>query len=198
MEHQVLDNPEWGKRIGTQFNKPKLLRLLTNATYAGKVDHKGTIYPGEQTAIVDPNLWEEINAQLRAARRGPNDVTHTKQTGLLSGLLFCRNCDRPMVPTYTAKGDRRYRYYVCRSARTKGGACPTKSVPAQAIEESVLSQLRATLNADEARQQLGVSEGDWLKLDEGNPENLVWAIVERVTYDGISGAISLNLDLYHK
>src|SRR5450755_4336162 len=45
------------KRIGTPFNKPTLLRLLTNVTYTGKVQHKGTIYPGEQTAIVDLNLW---------------------------------------------------------------------------------------------------------------------------------------------
>jgi site-specific DNA recombinase len=185
------------RRTGTLFNKPKLLRLLTNAAYAGKVEHKGVIYPGEQVAIVDPNVWEDVNAELRAARRGPNNVTHSKQTGLLSGLLFCRNCDRPMVVTYTAKGDRRYRYYVCRVARRQGwSACPTKSVPARTIEESVVTQLRAALNVDGARQQLGVSDADWLALGEGNPENLVRAIVERVTYDGISGAVSLDFDLH--
>jgi site-specific DNA recombinase len=186
------------KRIGTQFNKPTLLRLLTNATYVGKVEHKGTIYPGEQTAIVDLNLWEAINSELRAAHRGPNHVPHTRQTGLLNGLLFCRNCDRPMVPTYTTKGDRRYRYYICQVARTKGwSACPTKSVPARAIEESVVTQLRATLTVDSARQQLGVSDAEWLTLDEGKPENLIRSVVERVTYDGISGAVSLDLDLKH-
>jgi len=40
--------------VGTVFNKPKLLRLLTNATYVGRVEHKGTIYPGEQAAIHEP------------------------------------------------------------------------------------------------------------------------------------------------
>jgi len=27
----------------------------------GKVEHKGTMYPGEQGAIIEPELWEEIN-----------------------------------------------------------------------------------------------------------------------------------------
>jgi site-specific DNA recombinase len=184
------------KRIGTPFNKPTLLRLLTNVTYTGKVQHKGTIYPGEQTAIVDLNLWEEINAELRLARRGPNKVSYTRQTGLLSGLLFCRICDRPMVPTYTKKGDRRYRYYICQLAKGRS-ACRTKSVSARAIEESVVTQLRVALNVDDAREQLGVSEADWLTLDEGNPESLIRTIVERITYDSVSGAVSMNLDPKH-
>jgi hypothetical protein len=103
-----------------------------------------------------------------------------------------------MVPTYTARKDRRYRYYICRVSRKKGrSACPTKSVPARTIEESVVTQLRATLTVDSARQQLGVSDADWLTLDEGNPENLIRAVVGRVTYDGISGAVSLDLDFKH-
>jgi site-specific DNA recombinase len=182
------------QRIGTLFNKPKLLRLLTNATYAGKVEHKGAIYPGEQIAIVDLNLWEKINAELRAARRGPNDVTHARQTGLLSGLLFCRNCHRPMVATCTAKGDQRYRYYVCQVARRKGwSACPTKSIAARVIEESVVTQLRAALSADRGRDQFRVSDADWLAFDEGDPRNLVQATVKRVAYDGVNGAVSLEL-----
>jgi site-specific DNA recombinase len=182
------------RRVGTVFNKPKLLRLLTNATYVGKVEHKGTIYPGEQAAILEPKLWEEINAELRGARRGPNHVKRTEQTGLLTGLLFCRNCDQPMVPTYTAKGDRRYRYYVCQVARKKGwNACPTKSITARVIEESVVTQLRAALSGDGVRDQFRVSDADWLAFDEGDPGNLVRAVVKRVAYDGVIGAVSLEL-----
>ena len=109
---------------GSVFDKPTLLRLLTNAIYIGKLEHKGTVYPGEQAAIIEPQLWEEINTELRAARRGRSGTLRTKQNALLKGLLFCRSCDQPMVPTYTSKGDRRYRYYVCRVAQEKG-------VPAQ-------------------------------------------------------------------
>ena len=179
---------------GSVFDKPALLRLLTNAIYVGKVEHKGTIYPGEQAAIVEPELWEEINAELRAARRGQNATVRTKQNALLNGLLFCGSCDQPMVPTYTSKDDRRYRYYVCRLAREEGwNACPTKSVAAGVIEESVVTQLRSALSADGARDQLQVSEEDWLAFDEASPGDLVRAVVRRVAYDGTSGAVSLEL-----
>jgi len=99
-----------------------------------------------------------------------------------------------MVPTYTSKGDRRYRYYVCRVAHEKGWqACATKSIAALVIEESVVSQLRSALRADETRDELQVSDADWLAFDEGDPGYLVRAVVERITYDGTNGAVSLEL-----
>jgi hypothetical protein len=36
---------------------------------AGKVEHRGEIYAGEHAAIVDPSVWQEVNAELRAGRR---------------------------------------------------------------------------------------------------------------------------------
>jgi site-specific DNA recombinase len=180
-------------REGSAFDKPALRRLLTNAIYVGKVEHKGTIYPGEQAAIVEPALWEEINAELRTGRRNRPNVTWTRQKALLSGILFCRNCDQPMVPTYTSKGERRYRYYVCRVAKEKGwDACPTKSIAARVLEESLVTQLRSALEVDGARDQLRVSDADWLAFNEGDPGNLVRAVVQRVTYDGTSGGVSLE------
>ena len=181
-------------RAGSAFNKPALLRMLTNALYIGNVEHKGTIYPGEQATIVEPVLWEGINAELRAARRGRSKVVRTRQQALLNGILFCRNCDRPMVPTYTSKGDRRYRYYVCRVAQEKGwDACPTRSIAARVMEDSVVRQLRSALEVDGTRDQLRVSDADWSAFDEGDPGDLVRAVVQRVAYDGTSGAVSLEL-----
>jgi site-specific DNA recombinase len=179
---------------GSLFDKATLLRLLTNAIYIGKVEHKETMYPGEQPAIIEPELWEEINAELRTARRGRNGTLRTRQNALLSGLLFCRSCHQAMVPTYTSKGDRRYRYYVCRVAQERGrSACPTKSIAAGGIEESILTQLRSALSVESARDELRVSEADWLTFDERDPGKLVRAIVQRVTYDGTNGAVSLEL-----
>jgi site-specific DNA recombinase len=179
---------------GSIFDKAALLRLLTNALYNGKVEHKGTIYPGEQAAIVEPELWEEINLELRAARRGRSTIVRTKQNAMLNGLLFCGSCDQPMVPTYTSKDARRYRYYVCRTAQEKGwDACPTKSIAAGVIEESVVTQLRSAMSADGTRDQLLVSEADWLAFGEAGPDDLVRAVVRRVAYDGTSGAVSLEL-----
>jgi site-specific DNA recombinase len=181
-------------RVGSSFTKTTLLRFLTNAIYVGKVEHKGTIYPGEHEPIVEPALWEEINSELRAARRGPNNVIRIKQNALLKGILFCRTCNQPMVPTYTSKGERRYRYYVCRTAQQEGwNACPTKSIGARVIEESIVTQLRSVLGTDTARNQLQVSNADWLGFTEHDPGTLLRAVVQRATYDGTTGGMSLEL-----
>jgi len=80
-----------------------------------------------------------------------------------------------MIPTYTAKPGRRYRYYVCQAARQNGWrSCPTKSVPARMIEDSVLDQLRAALRAQETREQLNVAEAEWQALEEGHCDSRRW------------------------
>jgi site-specific DNA recombinase len=48
-----------------------------------------------------------------------------------------------MVHTHTAKGNRRYRYYVCETAKQRGYArCPTRSIPAGEIEQFVVGHIR--------------------------------------------------------
>jgi site-specific DNA recombinase len=179
--------------LGRDFAKASLRRLLTNAIYAGKVEHRGTVYPGEQPSIVEPAMWQEVNTELRAGRRHGTAATRVPQNALLAGLLICKSCKKHMIPTYTAKPGRRYRYYVCRSARQHGWkSCPTKSVPAGMIEDSVLDQLRVTLRESETREQLNVTEDLWQSFEQ-DPGKLVRALVNDVTYDGTTGAVSLNL-----
>ena len=52
---------------GRPFAKASLRRLLTNAVYAGNVEHRGVIYPGEHQSIIEPSVWE--GSQCRVARR---------------------------------------------------------------------------------------------------------------------------------
>jgi site-specific DNA recombinase len=178
---------------GRGFTKTSLRWLLTNAVYAGKVEHRGAMYAGEHAAIVELPVWQEVNDELRAGRRdGATGAVRAPQNALLAGLLVCKSCQRPMIPTYTVKPGRRYRYYVCQTARQKGWSwCPTKSVPARMIEDSVLDQLRTALRTPETREQLNVSEADWLA--EESHGGLVRALVKAVSYEGTTGAVSLNL-----
>jgi site-specific DNA recombinase len=182
------------EHVGRPFTKATLRNLLTNAIYDGKVEHKGTIYPGEQPAIVEPVLWETVNAEFRARQRERSDVVRTRQNALLAGLLFCKSCQRPMIPTHTAKRGRRFRYYVCQAARQNGwNSCPTKSVAATMIEESVVAQLRTGLSSEESRQQLNVADTEWLVFLNGDPGELVRAVLENILYDGITGAVTLTV-----
>jgi hypothetical protein len=99
-----------------------------------------------------------------------------------------------MIATYTAKGGRRFRYYVCQAARQNGWhSCPTKSVAAALIEDTVVVQLRTALNGEETRQQLQIAEADWNYFLEGDHRGLVDGVVEHIGYDGKTGAVTVKL-----
>ena len=69
---------------------------------------------------IPPAVVEKANQRL-----GHNGVTGGKEVrkkygALLRGLLHCDACGTAMCHTYTAKGGRRYRYYVCATAQQRG------------------------------------------------------------------------------
>ena len=128
---------------GKHFTKGLLYRLLTNPIYTGNVEYKGQIYTGEHQAIVDAQTWENVQSILQHNGRNGGVEVRNNYGALLKEILRCASCDAGMVHTYTAKGPRRYRYYVCEQAQQKGWAtCETKSVSAPVIEAAVVQQIR--------------------------------------------------------
>jgi len=91
-----------------------------------------------------------------------------------------------MMYSYAAKGDRKYPYYVCRNAKQNGWAtCPSKSLPAQAIEESVVGRMR--------RAQVGIAEATpWEQMNRTQQIEAIQAIIERVGYNGATQQISIR------
>jgi len=98
---------------GKPFARARLHQLLTNITYTGQVRHRGEVYPGEHAAIVDAELWEKVQARLKANAPGSGRGLRNKYGALLKGIVRCATCNVGMVHTYTQKDARLYRYYVC-------------------------------------------------------------------------------------
>jgi len=161
LEHQALiptvqelarrgwTNKRWVTRKGRErggqpFDKNSLLRLLSNVAYRGRVNYHGQMYDAEHKAIVPEELWRDVHGHLR--RNGASRGKHgrNKHGALLRGLLQCAPCGCAMAHSFTARGNKRYRYYVCVHAQKRGwDTCPTKSVPAAEIERFVVDQIRA-------------------------------------------------------
>jgi site-specific DNA recombinase len=128
---------------GRPIGKADVYKILTNVIYTGQVNHKGTIYPGEHPEIVDPAVFQKANERLSQNGVSGGKEVRNKYGALLRGLLHCDACGTAMHHTYTAKGGRRYRYYVCHTAQQQGwDACPSKSLPAGQIEDSVVQHVR--------------------------------------------------------
>src|SRR6516165_9136216 len=129
-------------RVGRPVSKGSLYQLLTNVTYNGQVRYKNEVHSGEQPAIVDPGTWQQVQALLAHNGQAQAVALRTRSRALLQGLLFCRPCGCAMTPAHVTRGNKRYRYYTCSAAQKKGWhTCPSKSVPALALERFILDRI---------------------------------------------------------
>ena len=132
------------ERGGRPFDKNSLHKLLTNVVYLGKVKYKDEVHEGEHPRIIDTETWERVQGVLARNSRTGGAQVRNKYGALLKGILRCAPCDCSMGHTYSSKGPKRYRYYVCLNAQKRGWhSCVSKSVPAEEIERLVVDQIRA-------------------------------------------------------
>jgi len=125
------------------LTKNALYQLLTNPVYVGKVRYKTEVHDGEHEGIVPRTHFDRVQAMLARNGHSGGVAVRNKHGALLRGLLHCASCNCSMHHTYASKGNKRYRYYVCRHAQQNGWqACPAPSVPAGEIERFVVEQIK--------------------------------------------------------
>ncbi len=130
-------------KTGRPFDKHQLFKMLTNVVYIGKVRYREELHAGEHEAIIDESLWQQVQARLKGNGRGGGMSIRNKSGALLKGLLRCAPCGCAMTYTYSSKGNKHYRYYVCLGAQKRGyDTCPSKSLPAAEIERVVVEQIK--------------------------------------------------------
>jgi site-specific DNA recombinase len=157
-ERTLLD----GRRIGGKaLSHGHLYLILSNRLYIGRIPHRGCSYEGEHDAIITPETWDKVQAQLAANAGRQRGRTNSKHPSLLAGLLFTKE-GVSFTPSHAVNHGRRYRYYVERSLltpetakREKVGRQGTASgdgfqskgwrLPAHQIEQLVLKQVVAFL-----------------------------------------------------
>jgi site-specific DNA recombinase len=190
-----------GTATGNQpFSRGAMFHLLQNRVYVGEIVHKDQCYPGQHAGIVDPALFERVQAKL--ARQLATRKTRSRLSSPLAGKLFDTHGNR-LTPTHSknAKGET-YRYYV--PARLQQGGRSggdLKRFPARRVDALINAALqrisgasdnpfellvRAELSAHslelvlpartQATVRAALAEGEWVSADEGNPELVRWSI----------------------
>ena len=170
-------------RGGKPFTKTH--QLLTNVTYLGQVKYKDEVHPGRHDSIVPKELFREVQQRLRRNRRFDGSVNDASSCALrpLQGLLYCGACSCPMTHTYTSKGNRRYRYYVCLDAQKRGwDQCPSKAIPAAQVERFIANELQTHRGG----------AVDWESLTTDQRAGLLRGAVKRVEYNGNEIAITFH------
>lgn len=130
-------------RKSRPWTKAAVLRVLQNAVYAGLMPYKDEVFPGHHEAIIDEPTWRRVQAILRVQRRD-RKKRYRNPDYLLSGKLCCGACGKAFTPASTGRNGKTYRYYRCVTRDKEGRkACPSKPLPAEAIEGFVVQQIRA-------------------------------------------------------
>ena len=117
--------------------------MLKNRIYRGEITHKGDAYPGQHSAIVGEELWNEVQTMLAENRVKRASGSNAKHPSLLVGIVFDENGER-LTPTHAVKKGTRYRYYVSRSllAGKAKGHSTGRRIPAGNLEDLVTGKLR--------------------------------------------------------
>ncbi|MGA4269711.1 recombinase family protein, partial [Ralstonia nicotianae] len=134
---------------GNVFTKQTLSKMLDNRIYLGEIVHKGKSFPGQHEAIVTQAQWDAAHALIASDARDRTRATMDREREpiLLRGLLYASDGER-LVPTYTLKKGKKYRYYApVRQRRLGAWASRHGSLPAGPIEELVIEQIVGALSA---------------------------------------------------
>ncbi len=111
--------------------------------------HRDQSYRGEHAAVIEPDLWDQVEQVFAANRSGEMNGKHHASGSLLKGLIFDDAGNR-MSPLHANKDGRRYRYYVSRAVLRQRDEAPGSlaRIPAHELEHLVADQALAALAAD--------------------------------------------------
>jgi len=154
-----VQNGKKGQTGGISFSRGGLYWLLSNPIYIGKLKHKDKLHEGQHDGIVPIDLWDAVQAKLKASAAERGNAVTAGSTALLAGMIRDAG-GRPMSPSFTVKQGRRYPYYVSsiskdidRETRTRKAPPPTR-IAARAIETAARDAVRTLLQDQDAIARL--------------------------------------------
>ncbi len=140
---------------GGAFSRGQIYHILANPTYVGEIHHRGKVYAGNHTAIIDRETWDRVQFRLKDNTQGVRAAGNVQSPSMLAGRLFDTD-GQPLIATHACKsakadskaGKVRYRYYVSRALQHDPGA-DTKDgmrIPAREIEAAVCIRVAEALD----------------------------------------------------
>ena len=132
-------------RGGNPFDRGHIHHILSNPIYAGRIRHKDKTYEGQHPAIIEPNVWDEVQMLLNLKApylRGQQ--VQAKQQSLLIGKVYDETGDR-LTPSHSQKNGKRLRYYISYRLVKQSGEKDISGwrLPAQPLESQIVKVVSA-------------------------------------------------------
>ena len=142
---QLLKRKGLFNRKGEPFRAGSIGTMLSNRKYIGEY-HWGEVSNNCLPAIVDKEIFEKVQANLKANQRKPQSFRSEEQF-LLSGNTFCGECGSLVIgESGTSRNGNVYYYYKCSKAKHKAKTCSMKPIRKEILEDYVLFRATEFLN----------------------------------------------------
>lgn len=174
-----------------KFSTTSMIKVLNNAHYIGKIRYQDALWPGEQEAIIDDEIFMQVQETLHshpAKKRFHPPVG--KKIALLSRILRCSACNSAMYIAHSAKNRKvRYCHYVCINSKKRGpDACPTKLVNADLMDAKVLECLR------KATKDRWLDPKEWNTCNLEEKRTILQSLIQEIGYNGKTGILEILLN----
>ena len=162
-----------------EWSAVAVLRILKNPVYTGVLEQGKTTTPNYKVktkvvkdeskwarvenaheAIITPAQFELVQTVLGmdTCRAENNDEIYP-----FSGMIYCADCQSPMLHRAATSGGKKYHYYVCSGNKKDKKSCTTHNIKCDLVEDVVLATVQAHINMaidiDNAMSQ--VDSLDW-------------------------------------
>ena len=166
-----------------QWSAVAVLRILKNAVYTGVLEQGKTTTPNYKVkmrvakdeskwarvenaheAIITPTQFELIQLCL-----GMDTCTADgcEEIYPFSGMIYCADCQSPMIHRAATSNGKKYHYYVCSGNKRDKDSCTTHNIKCDLVEEVILATVQAHINMaidiDNAMTQMETL--DWEKRE---------------------------------
>ena len=103
-------------RGGVPMNRGALAHLLSNRIYLGEIPHKGIWHKGLHPAMIDKDIFDEVQAKLLEnagpKRRTSAGLQPLAASAMLTGLIYTDAGERMSPVSAKGRSGSIYRYYV--------------------------------------------------------------------------------------
>lgn len=169
--------------------------ILQNQLYIGKITYKDKLFEGQHEPIISEEIFNQAQNKYKEMSNKHKHHYKTPFRGkhLLSGLIFCGNCDaRYFVLSCKSKANKSYKYYKCYSRdgnkeMKKMDGCKNPNFRMEELDQKIINEI-LDMSVDKS------VAGNIKKNNQPKHDNKSEIINSRI--DEINKQIEKLIDLY--
>ncbi len=154
---------------GGKFHKQSIRDILRNEVYLGWIKFKEEKFKGIHEPIVDQVIFDKVQERMNQSIVETKITTENNSPLALLGITKCAHCESLLSTSSTFKKvqQKRYYFYKCsKAAHHTKDHCPSRDIPAEALENCVLDTMQFLVNnkefLDSIARQISGNGGDSL------------------------------------